>query len=86
MTVDQRYFEAVLQSKDLKVGQPLTQMEFDALEHLLGDIWKVARGMKAQSLGEIKFTEKGNPYTTDGNPNEISVDGKKPLNLHEGPL
>lgn len=79
-----RVFEALMQIKDLKAGDVITERQVTALETLVGpELIAKAREMKPSVIATINFTKSGEPYTTDGNPLGITVDGKTPLDLHD---
>lgn len=74
-------FEALMQLKDLKPGDVITDRQCEALENLIGDALDKVREMKP-TVATIKFKD-GKPYTTDGNPLGITIDGKTPPDINE---
>lgn len=79
-----RIFEALMQIRELKAGDVVTERQMKAIEDLVGpDLLEKIRAMQPKTLAAINFTKSGEPYTTDGNPLGVTVDGKKPLDLME---
>lgn len=78
-----RMFEALMQIRELKAGDVITEKQMKAIEDLIGpDLLEKIRAMQP-TVATINFTKDGQPYTKDGNPLGITIDGKKPLDLHE---
>lgn len=78
-----RIFERAMWLRDIEVGKPVTDRQMEAINFFLGDMIAQVKAMKP-TVATIKFTDKGDPYTTDGNPLGISIDGKRPTDLNDG--
>jgi len=77
-----RDFENLYQFKVMKVGEPLTQRQYDAIHYFFGDVIK--KIPDPQVLGDIRFTDKGKPYDASGRGNIASVNGKPIPNVIPG--
>ena len=78
-----RGIEHMMQLYGMKEGRLITKRNIDALNHFFGGTFDTISKIPMTS-STIKFTKEGAPYTTDGNPLGISVNGKDLPNLVEG--
>jgi hypothetical protein len=78
-------FESAMWLKDIKVGETVTERHVEAIEFLVGPLLNIVRKMQPTQLFSVNFTDNGNPYTTDGNPLGVTVDGKRPFDMKEQP-
>ena len=61
-------FESAMQLRELKIGEPLTKRQYDAVEFLLGSLLEPLRKLKPEVIeitfpnGEPKVTKDGKPW------------------------
>lgn len=71
-----RTFERAMWLRDLEVGKPLTEKQFDAINHFLGKLIVEAKAVPIQKMS-IHFDKSGQAYSLDDGGLVESVNGQE---------
>ncbi len=71
-----KFIERCMWLRDIEIGKPLTEKQYTAIHHFLGEIIDMAKGVKMTSVN-IHFDKLGQAHSIDNNGIVESVNGKK---------
>lgn len=71
-----RLMELIMWSRDIKIGEPLTEKQFKSVRHFMGDVIDAANAVEMKKIS-IHFDKVGQPHSIDNDGFIESVNGKK---------